>query len=226
MAKFSRLKVLNTIIGTGLVPLLYHEQLETAKKAVRACVDGGARVLEFTNRGHHAYRVFAPLAEYCERELPELILGVGSIVDAPTAALFIAAGANFVVGPMYSEDIARLCNRRKIAYIPGCATVTEISAAEELGCEIVKIFPGGTLGGPAFVKALLAPCPWSGVMATGGVEANRESLQAWFKAGVKCVGIGSHLFKKEQLAAGDFQDISQTVRNVLAWIAEIRAKEF
>jgi 2-dehydro-3-deoxyphosphogluconate aldolase/(4S)-4-hydroxy-2-oxoglutarate aldolase len=222
MARFSRLEVLNTIVNTGLVPLFYHDQIETAKNVVRACAEGGARVIEFTNRGDRAHQVFVPLAEFCRQEAPEVILGIGSIVDAPTAALYIAAGANFIVGPMLSAEVARVCNRRKIAYIPGCATVTEISAAEELGAEIVKIFPGGTLGGPAFVKALLGPCPWTGIMPSGGVMPTRECLEGWFKAGVKCVGMGSNLIKSDRLAAGDFMDISLTVRKVINWIAEIR----
>ena len=224
MARFKRLEVLNTIGQTGLLPIFYHSQFETAKNIILACAEGGARAVELTNRGDRAYPLFVQLAEFCQKELPEVILGVGSILDAPTAAMYIAAGANFVVSPILSPEVARLCNRRKIAYMPGCGTVTEISAAEELGVEIVKIFPGGCMGGPEFVKAILGPCPWTSIMATGGVEDTRECLETWFKAGITCVGMGSKLIQKDHVAAGDFQAVTAKVLKVINWIAEIRQK--
>jgi 2-dehydro-3-deoxyphosphogluconate aldolase / (4S)-4-hydroxy-2-oxoglutarate aldolase len=222
MARFKRLEVLNTISQTGLVPIFYNSQIEVVKNIVRACAEGGARAIELTNRGDRASQLFSQLAEFCQKELPEVILGVGSIVDAPTAAIYIAAGANFVVGPMLNAEVARLCNRRKIPYMPGCATVTEISDAEELGVEIVKIFPGGTVGGPEFVKALKGPCPWTSIMATGGVEDTRECLESWLKSGVTCVGMGGNLIQADRLAAGDYKAITDKVRKVIGWIAEIR----
>lgn len=222
MARFKRLDVLNTISQIGLVPIFYNSQFDVVKNIVRACYDGGARAIELTNRGDRANQLFCQLAEYCQKELPEVILGVGSIVDAPTAALYIAAGANFIVGPMFSEEVARLCNRRKVAYMPGCATVTEISNAEEMGVEIVKIFPGGTIGGPEFVKAIKGPCPWTSIMATGGVEDTRECLEKWFKTGITCVGMGSNLIMADRLAASDYQSITNKVKKVITWIAEIR----
>jgi 2-dehydro-3-deoxyphosphogluconate aldolase / (4S)-4-hydroxy-2-oxoglutarate aldolase len=224
MARFKRMVVLNTIGQTGLVPIFYNSQFEVAKNIVLACAEGGARAVEFTNRGDRAHQLFSQLAEFCQKELPDVILGVGSIVDAPTAAIYIAAGANFIVGPIFNAEVARLCNRRKIAYMPGCATVTEISAAEEVGVEIVKIFPGGTIGGPDFVKALLGPCPWSSIMATGGVEDTRECLEAWFKTGITCVGMGGNLIQSDRVAASDFQAITAKVLKVINWITEIRQK--
>ena len=224
MARFKRLEVLNAIGQVGLVPIFYNANFEIAKNVVLACAEAGARVFEFTNRGDRAYQLFVQLAEFCQKELPDLIFGAGTVHDAPTAAMYIAAGANFIVGPMLNAEVARLCNRHKIAYIPGCGTSSEISAAEELGVEIVKIFPGGTLGGPEFVKALLGPCHWSSVMPTGGVEDTRECLEAWFKSGVTCVGMGGNLFKSELVASGDFQAIAADVRKVINWIAEIRQK--
>ena len=170
MARFMRLEVINTILDIGLVPLLYHGEAETASKIVAACVNGGARVVEFTNRGEMAYPVFTELVRHFAQADPSLILGVGSVMDAPTAALYLASGANFIVGPSLNPEIARLCNRRKILYMPGCATETEIATAEELGAEICKIFPGG-VGGPEFISAVLAPCPWHRLMPTGGVDA-------------------------------------------------------
>lgn len=224
MARFDRLTVLNTMLNGGLVPVFYEGDVEVAKKIVVACYEGGARVLEFTNRGERALPVFAQLSELIAAQFPNLILGVGSIVDAPTAALFIAHGANFVVGPVLNTEVAKLCNRRKISYSPGCGSVSEISAAEELGVEIVKIFPGAQVGGPAFVKAVLGPMPWTRIMPTGGVEATKESVQAWIKAGTACLGMGSNLISKELVKSGNFAAISANVRQVLAWIAEARAQ--
>lgn len=224
MARFTRLDVLNTMIDTGLVPVFYQPDVEVAKKIVAACAAGGARVVEFTNRGDFAYNVFTDLSRHCVTANPQVILGVGSVVDAPTAALYISSGANFVVGPLLNPEIARLCNRRKIAYSPGCGSASEIAEAEELGVEIVKVFPGGSVGGPGFVKSVLGPCPWTRMMPTGGVDATEESISAWFKAGVACVGMGSKLITKEAVTAGDFDSISEKVAQVLAWIRAARGK--
>jgi len=222
MARFSRLKVLNTIIDTGLVPVFYNADVEVAKQVVKACADGGAKVVEFTNRGDFAPHVFKQLSQFVSREAPSIILGVGSVIDEPTAALYIAYGADFVVGPILNERVARLCNRRKIAYSPGCGSASEISYAEELGVEIVKVFPGSCVGGPAFVKSVLGPCPWTRIMPTGGVDATEESIKAWFGAGVACVGIGSKLIRKDLVAAGNWAEITAKVRQVLDWIKEAR----
>jgi 2-dehydro-3-deoxyphosphogluconate aldolase/(4S)-4-hydroxy-2-oxoglutarate aldolase len=222
MASHTRLEVLNTVLELGLVPLFYHKDIEVAKKAVAACVNGGARVIEFTNRGDFAYQVFNELSQYVREAYPDLILGVGSVIDAPTAAMYIASGADFIVSPILNPETARLCNRRKIAYMPGCGSVSEISQAEELGVEIVKVFPGGAVGGPGFVKAVMGPCPWTRIMPTGGVDATRENIETWFKAGAACVGMGSKLIVKDLVAAGDFESISQKVTQVLTWIKEVR----
>ena len=224
MARYDRMTVLNAMLETGLVPVFYNADLEVAKQVATACAEGGARILEFTNRGDRAVNVFTELVAWCEAELPEIIVGVGSIADAPTAALYIAAGANFVVGPLLNADIARLCNRRKVAYSPGCGSVSEISAAEELGVEIVKVFPGGQVGGPAFVKAVSGPMPWTRLMPTGGVDATEESVRGWIGAGAACLGMGSKLIRKDLVAAGDWAAVSANVRQVLQWIEEARAK--
>jgi 2-dehydro-3-deoxyphosphogluconate aldolase/(4S)-4-hydroxy-2-oxoglutarate aldolase len=210
------------MIDLGLVPVFYHKDIEVAQKIIAACADGGARVIEFTNRGDFAYHVFTELSRYFAQADPQIILGVGSVVDAPTAAMYIASGANFVVGPLLNPEVARLCNRRKIAYSPGCGSVSEIAEAEELGVEIVKLFPGSSVGGPAFVKAVLGPCPWTRLMPTGGVDATQESITAWFKAGVACVGMGSNLITKEAVVAGNFGVITQNVAQVLTWIKAAR----
>lgn len=222
MARFRRLEVLQAMIESGLVPVFYHDDAATAKNVAKAVAAGGARVLEFTNRGASALLVFTDLLRWCEKEIPGLILGVGSVVEPETAALFINHGANFVVGPVFNADIARLCNRRKIPYCPGCGSASEISRAEEYGVEICKIFPGAEVGGPNFVKSVLAPMPWTLIMPTGGVDATKESIEEWFRAGVACVGIGSNLISKERLAAGDFAAISAKTADVLRWIRAAR----
>ena len=222
MARFSRIDVYNTILDLGLVPLYYHKQLPVAQGILSACKSGGARVIEFTNRGDRALEVFTGLVQYAAESEPDMILGVGSVIDAPTAALFIAYGANFIVGPLLNPEVARLCNRRKIAYLPGCGTVSEISAAEELGVEIVKLFPGGAAGGPDFIKAILGPSPWTRLMPTGGVDATQESIRAWIGAGAACVGMGSNLIRQDFVAAGNYTAISSLLADVLSWIKQAR----
>ena len=222
MARFSRLDVLNTTLNIGLVPIFYHAQVNVAKQVIGACAAGGAKVVEFTNRGDFAFQTFTALAHHFAETDSDLILGVGSIVDAPTAALYIASGANFIVGPVLNPEVARLCNRRKIPYIPGCGSLSEISAAEELGVEIVKLFPGGAVGGPGFVKAVMGPCPWTRLMPTGGVDTTEENIKAWFEAGVACVGIGSALIRKDWVATENFGAISDQVRQVLGVIKAVR----
>ena len=223
MARYTRLQVYDAMLSTGLVPLFYQDDPEVAQEIVKAVSAGGARVLEFTNRGEKALTVFTHLNAFIESSKLPIILGVGSVIDAPTAALYIAHGANFVVGPLFSPEVARLCNRRKIAYLPGCGTVGEISTAEEAGVEIVKVFPGETLGGPAFIKAVLGPMPWSRLMPTGGVEATRESVQTWIKAGACCVGLGSGLVRKDYVAARNYQAIQETTASILQWVDEVKS---
>ena len=222
MSRFKRLHVLNTFVETGIVPLYYNSDAEIVKKVVKACYDGGARVFEFTNRGDFAHEVFAEVNKWCAKECPEMIMGTGSVCDPATAALYIQLGTNFIVSPSLNPDMAKICNRHKVAWIPGCGTLSEINMAEELGCEIVKIFPGAEVGGPSFVKAVKGPCPWTELMPSGGVTPERESLEAWFKAGVACVGLGSKLTPKDVIAKGDFAFIEQKVRESLAIVKELR----
>jgi 2-dehydro-3-deoxyphosphogluconate aldolase/(4S)-4-hydroxy-2-oxoglutarate aldolase len=221
MAKFSRLFVLTTMIETGIVPVFYHPDPEIAYNVILGCVDGGVRCFEFTNRGDQAHVVFQEVITRFKTD-NRVILGAGSIIDPPTAALYIQLGANFIVGPVLNPEVARLCNRRKVAYSPGCGSASEISQAEELGVEICKIFPGGAVGGPGFVKDLLGPLPWTRLMPTGGVDATEESITGWIKAGVACIGMGSKLFPTDLIKAGDYQALSEKVRNLLNWVQAAR----
>jgi len=219
-----RMTVLTAMMDQGVIPVFYHPDVEVCTKVIQACADGGAKCVEFTNRGEFAAHVFFEAARHFAKADPSVIMGVGSVVDAPTAGVYIANGAKFVVGPLTNPDVAKLCNRRKIPYSPGCGSATEIGYAEELGCEIVKVFPGGSVGGPDFVKAMLGPCPWTRIMPTGGVDATEESLTKWFKAGVACVGIGSKLITKDLLAAKDYSGLEKKVSETIALIRKIRGK--
>lgn len=209
MARFSKIEVIGTMVSTGIVPVFYDKDVQTAKQVLKACYDGGIRAFEFTNRGDFAHEVFAELNKFAAAECPEMIVGVGSIVDAATAALYIQLGAAFVVGPLFNPEISKVCNRRLIPYIPGCGSVSEIGAAQESGCDVCKVFPAANVGGASFVKNVKAPMPWSLLMVTGGVEPTQENLSAWFSAGVACVGMGSNLFPKEDIKSANWAKISQ-----------------
>ena len=224
MAKHMRLDVINKIVEIGLIPLFYQGDIQTSVEVVRACSKAGAKVIEFTNRGEKAFPVFSELVNIFAEEDPSVMLGVGSILDAPTAALFMATGANFIVGPSFNAEVARLCNRRKMLYIPGTATATEISTAEEYGAEICKLFPGETVGGPNFIKAVMSPCPWHRLMPTGGVDASEESISAWIKAGAVAVGMGSKLISAQALKDKNYDMIADKAVQCMDWVKLARQK--
>ena len=223
MAKFDKIAVFQKIAATGMVPVYYHANLETAKQVVKACYEGGVRVFEFTNRGDFAHEVFGELVKWADKECPELALGAGTVVDPATAALYIQLGACFIVGPLFNPDVAPVCNRRLVPYCPGCGTASEIGKAQELGADLTKVFPGDVYG-PAFVKNVMAPMPWAKVMVTGGVAPTQQTLEAWFAAGAYCVGMGSQLFPKQVVAAGQWQDITNKCRECLDIIAQIKGR--
>jgi 2-dehydro-3-deoxyphosphogluconate aldolase / (4S)-4-hydroxy-2-oxoglutarate aldolase len=219
--KFSKIQVIAAMKETGMVPVFYHSDIEVAKNVVKACYDGGVRVFEFTNRADFAQDVFAGLVKYVAKECPEMIMGIGSIVDAPTAALYIQLGANFIVGPLFNPEVAKVANRRLVPYSPGCGSVSEVGFAQEMGCDVCKVFPGDVLGA-AFVKNLKAPMPWSNLMVTGGVKPEEANLKTWFDAGVTCVGMGSNLFPADMMKANDWAGITKLCSDALAIIKKVR----
>ena len=221
MAQYSRIEVATVMKESGMVPLFYHPDIELGKKVLKACYDGGARLMEFTARGDFAFEVFSELNKYALKNLPGMIMGVGSITDAGAASMFMQMGANFIVTPSLREDIAIVCNRRKVLWSPGCGSLTEINRAEEMGCEIVKLFPGNIYG-PAFVKGIKGPQPWTNIMPTGGVTTEEANLKGWFDAGVTCVGMGSQLISKEVLANKDFEGLQTLVKQTLSVIKSLR----
>lgn len=220
MPKFLKHEVIEKMLDAGLLPVFYNGDVEVAKKIIQACADGGAKVVEFTNRGDFAYQVFSELSKWCNQEL-SVVLGVGTIVDPATAALYINCGANFIVGPLFNPDVAKICNRRKVAYIPGCMTPSEISEAEEMGADMVKVFPGKVVT-PSFIKAVRGPCPWVKMMPSGGVETTHENISAWIKAGAAALNIGSNLIRKDLVKAGDFEGIGKLVEQCILWIRDAK----
>lgn len=207
MAKFDKYAVMAKIAAAPMVPVFYHPDVEVCKNIIRACYAGGVRAFEFTNRGDFAHEIFSQLSKWALHECPDLVLGIGSIIDAPTAALYLQLGANFVVGPLFNKDIALVCNRRSVPYCPGCLTPTEVGMAQEAGCDFIKIFPGDVVG-TNLIKGLLAPMPWTKLMVTGGVAPEKDNLTQWFNAGVFCVGMGSKLFPSDKIKANDWAYIT------------------
>lgn len=222
MAQFTRIEVATVMKETGLVPMFYHHDVEIAKKVLKACYDGGARLLEFTSRGDFAHEVFAELNKYAIAKLPGMILGVGSVTDAAAASLYMLLGANFIVTPVLREDIALVCNRRKILWAPGCGSLAEIAKAEEMGCEVIKLFPGDIYG-PKFIEGIKGPQPWTTIMPTGGVSPTAESLKSWFDAGAACVGIGSKLIKADTAGNFDLLKIESLTRECVNIIKSFKS---
>ena len=217
------MNVLEMMERTGVVPVFYNGDPEVAANVVKACYKGGIRAFEFTNRGEKAFEVFQALVRMADAECPGLVMGIGSIVSADDCGRFVEAGARFVVGPVFCDEVMERADRLGVPYVPGAATPTEVFNAWRAGAKIVKVFPAAEVGGPAFVKAVLAPMPWLRIMVTGGVEPTRENLTRWFAAGVKCVGIGSNLFPKELVDAGRWDDLAEGVARTLAVVAELKA---
>ncbi|QDH72417.1 bifunctional 4-hydroxy-2-oxoglutarate aldolase/2-dehydro-3-deoxy-phosphogluconate aldolase [Brevundimonas sp. M20] len=223
--RHDRLTVLNALEAQGVAPVFYHADPEVCLNVIRACARGGARAIEFTNRGDFAVDLFGELARELQKTDPDIILGIGSVIDAPTAAMFLNRGARFIVSPCLVEDVAKVCNRRMTAYFPGCGSVTEIGQAHELGCEIVKLFPGASVGGPDFVKAVLGPMPWTKIMPTGGVDPDDASIAKWFGSGIVAAGMGSKLITDAAVKAGDWASIEAQVRKTVDAIAAFRASK-
>lgn len=222
MARFNKVQVIQAMHDTGMVPVFYNSDPEICKQVISACYKGGVRVFEFTNRGDFAHEIFGELAKWAAAACPEMILGAGTVIDAPTAALYMQLGANFSVGPNFNAEIATVCNRRLVPYSPGCGSVSEISNAQAAGCDVTKVFPAGNVGGPSFVKNVMAPLRWSNIMVTGAVSPEEDNLTAWIKSGVLCVGMGSKLFPKDVIAQGNWQAITDKCVEALGYIAKAR----
>ena len=222
MARFTRIQVALKMAESGMIPVFFHSDVEVCKQVITACYNGGIRLFEFTNRGEYAHVIFEQINKFTAAEYPDMIMGTGSVIDAPTAILYAQLGSNFIVSPLLNEEMADVLNRRKILWAPGCGSVSEISRAESLGAEIVKIFPGSQVGGPKFIAAVKGPMPWSQIMPTGGVEPTEANLTEWFKAGAVCCGMGSQLIKSDLIKAQNFKKIEEDIRETVALVQRLR----
>lgn len=222
MAEFSRLETLTRIKQAGMVPVFYNPDPDTCRQVAQACQRADVPVLEYTNRGDGAFHVFSQLAEFRRSRGLDITLGVGSVLDAATSAMYIGAGADFIVSPFVSDQVARVCNTYKVPYLPGCGSVSEIHRAHLLGAEICKLFPAQVIDGPAFIKAIRAPLPWAEIMPTGAISPTEQDLARWFEAGAVCVGMGSRLVSKELIEKGDFDELAERFRRTIELVAAIR----
>ena len=221
MGRFNKLQTLNYINENKVVPVFYNSDVDISINVMKSLHNGGIKILEFTNRGDFALEVFNELEKYCQKNLPDMILGAGSISDETMANMYISSGSNFIVGPLTNKNVAIACNRKKVPYMPGCLTPTEISEAEELGCDVVKVFPADSVGGPNFIKSVLAPMPWSWIMPTGGVDMEEEGLKKWLSSGVFSVGMGSNLFTKEIIQDKDWALLESQCKKLVETINKI-----
>ncbi|MGC2240130.1 MAG: bifunctional 4-hydroxy-2-oxoglutarate aldolase/2-dehydro-3-deoxy-phosphogluconate aldolase [Acidimicrobiia bacterium] len=223
MARHTKTQVLDTVAREGVIPVFHHPDVGTVIEVANTLVGGGLTTLEFTNRGDGAISVLGELIAWAQRERPELIVGAGSIVDGASAAHVLDLGASFVFAPSFSEDVADACNVRNVPYVPGCGTVTEILRAYRAGCDLVKLFPADSIGGPNFLRAVRAPCPWVRAIPTGGVEPTAVSLRPWYEAGAPAVGIGSKLLSKDLIGDRDFEGLQKRVAVTVSAVAEARS---
>lgn len=201
MPRFTRADFLTQLHRTPLVPVFYHTGAAEAKAVLRACYEGGVRVYEYTNRGPHAFGIFAELQKFVEAEFPDLLLGAGTIFRVEEADRFIAAGADFVVSPVLDAAVGAACHRHNLAWLPGAFTVNEVYQATRQGADVVKIFPA-SLVTPAYVAALRGPLPEVPLLVSGGVVPEPEALAGWFEAGATAVSIGAQLLPAAGSLAG------------------------
>lgn len=219
---FSKEEIIEVMKGTGIVPLFTHDNAEDAQQVVEAAYRGGVRAFEFTNRRANSFEIFSHLIRE-RKKFPDLMLGIGTVMDAKTTKMFIDAGADFIISPIMKTEMAEVCHAHNKAWIPGCATLTEIVTARDHGAAVIKVFPGSVLG-PGFVSSIMPVVPDLKLMITGGVEPTQENLSAWFNAGAMCVGMGSQLFTKDILQHRNWDVLSQKVKHAMELVAGIRGK--
>jgi 2-dehydro-3-deoxyphosphogluconate aldolase/(4S)-4-hydroxy-2-oxoglutarate aldolase len=217
---FNKEQVTKAIRTARIVPLFTHDNQDDALSIVQAAYRGGMRVLEFTNRKTNALDVFKHIIQN-RKQFPDLVIGIGTVMDAETTRKFIDAGADFIISPILKTEMAPVCKQHNRHWIPGCATITEIATARDHGAEIIKIFPGSVLG-PQFVSSVLSVIPNLQLMITGGVEPTEKSIDSWFKAGAMAVGLGSQLFTKEILEKKDWSQLEQQVADAFTIVQRLK----
>ena len=225
MKQYSKEKVYEVLTAQGVLPMFCHEDIYVCKSLLQAVYDAGARVVEFTNRKPNSLEVFNTLKKYADKKMPGLLLGAGTVMNVKEAKAFAKLDAGFIISPVIDKGVAKFCKEEKIFWCPGAATLTEIVHAQDLGAGLVKLVPAVQLGGPEFVKAVMAPCPWIKIMPTGGVNMEAENLLAWFQSGVKCVGIGSQLFSKDIIENGKYDLVTMQLSQMLQTVKAIRKEQ-
>ncbi|WP_276365725.1 bifunctional 4-hydroxy-2-oxoglutarate aldolase/2-dehydro-3-deoxy-phosphogluconate aldolase [Chryseolinea sp. H1M3-3] len=218
---FTNQQIVSKMKELGLVPLFTHDDVAVAQQVIEAAYRGGVRVFEFTNRKKNSFEVFVAMLDYCKK-FPDLMLGIGTVMDGATTKKFIDAGAHFIISPILKLEMAEVCRADNILWMPGCATLTEIVTAKEHGAQVIKVFPGSVLG-PGFVSSIMPVVPDLQLMITGGVEPNEKNLTAWFKAGAMSVGMGSQLFTKDILEKKDWAALEKSVSDILQTIRKIKS---
>jgi len=213
----NKIKIQNYMGNAGLIPVFYHPDCEIVKKVIKACYEGGCKVFEYTDRGEKAKANFPHLKKFMIENCNDMILGIGSVLNAQQAAEFIKLGADFIVSPVLDEETGEWCFKNNIYWIPGCGTLSECARALRLGADVIKIFPGNVLGS-GFVKAVLGPMPKLKLMPTGGVEPTEKSISEWFQAGVVCVGMGSRLIPKVMIEKDNYEDLTSKIQQLFIWI--------
>lgn len=206
---------------SGIIPVFYHDDAAICLDVLQACYDGGLRVFEFTSRGENARKNFAALRDRKVASMPDLYLGIGTIKNAADAAVYAGMGADFIVCPVTDPETAAYCQSAPITWIPGCMTPSEIAVAEKNGAQLVKLFPGNVLG-PGYVKSIKPLFPQLKFMPTGGVEPTQISMDAWFDAGVVCVGMGSNLLSKSMIESKDWGGLKEKVMQTFAFLKAMK----
>ena len=199
----SAAQIQQAILDAKFLPLFTTGDEGIAKTVLEASYKAGVRAFEFTNRTENAATLFKTLKAFCATQLPGMLLGIGTIKNKEQAQTFLDLDADFFISPLILPEIFEITQQHQKLWIPGCATSTEIGMAENWGLRMIKIFPARQLGGPAFIKAILAVFPTMQVLVTGGVEPTEADLRSWFESGVVAAGIGSQLFPKAILHDAD-----------------------
>lgn len=214
-------KALNLIIEQGILPLFFHPDANTSVQLLKAMYRAGIRVIEYTNRGETAWQNFIQLKKVADKELPGLLLGVGTIKNKIAATEFINEGADFIICPGVIKEVANITHNNDLLWIPGCMTATEIIHAEDFGATLIKLFPGNLLS-PSYVTAVKEIFPGLLFMPSGGVELSEESIGAWFASGASAVAMGSKLFARDLVPADDYTTIELAAKNALAFVHTVR----
>lgn len=214
-------QIIQQVKKEGLLPLFYHDDSHTCIGVTKALYEAGVRCIEFTNRGAQALQNFKQLVKQRDAEMKDLLLATGTIKTADHAKQFIDAGADFLISPFFDHAVCDEAYMQKMFWIPGCMTPSEIHVAEQAGCNMIKLFPGNTLG-PGFVEAILPLFPDLDFVVTGGVDTTEENIKAWFKAGVAGVGMGSKLISKDVLQKKNYDGLKAKTKEVISIIQKIK----